>query len=53
MPTSPEALAEARVQFQRAAALAPQSSAARHLVTLTSIAQAYGRPLPINRHSDS
>jgi len=41
---SPEALAEARGQFQRAAALAPQSSAARHLVTLTSIAQAYGRP---------
>jgi hypothetical protein len=41
---SPEALAEARVQFQRAAALAPQSSAARHLVALASIAQAYRQP---------
>ena len=41
---SPEALAEARVQFQRAAALAPQSSAARNLVALTSIALAYRQP---------
>ena len=40
----PDALPEARTQFQRAAALAPQSSAARHLAAVASIAQAYRQP---------
>jgi hypothetical protein len=38
------AVAEARTQFERAATLAPQSSAARNLVALTSIALAYRQP---------
>jgi hypothetical protein len=42
--TTPEAITEARGQFQRAATLVPQSSAARHLVAMTSIAQAYRQP---------
>lgn len=41
---SPESLAEARSQFQRAAALAPHSSDARNLVTITQVAQAYRQP---------
>ena len=36
--------AEARTQFERAAALAPHSSDARNLVTITQVAQAYRSP---------
>jgi hypothetical protein len=41
---SPEGLTAARAQFERAATLVPQSSTARHLVAMTSIAQAYRQP---------
>ena len=42
--TSPEAITEARTQFDRAAALVPQSSAARHLAAMASVAHAYRQP---------
>ncbi len=42
--TSPEAIGQARTQFDQAATLVPQSSAARHLAALASIAQAYRQP---------
>ena len=52
--TPDSAFAEARTQFERAAALAPQSSAARNLVTITQVAQAYrSASRRISRRSDS
>jgi hypothetical protein len=41
---SDASLAEARTQFERAATLVPQSSQARNLVTIVSVAQAYRQP---------
>lgn len=41
---SDASVSDARAQFERAAMLAPQSSDARNLVTMVSVAQAYRQP---------
>ena len=46
-------LAEARTQFERAATLVPQSSAARHLAAIARMARHSGNRRPISRRSDS